>query len=142
MARSALVLDASVGVKWFSPKDEAALNQALAIKDAQVSHQIQIIVPDLFYYEVTNAIIHKKYFPVDMVQAVASALFALRLQTIPVNASLLNDAVTIARQFEITTYDSIYLAIAIENGCPLVTANPRHQRQELGCQVITLDQWK
>lgn len=142
MARQTLVLDASVGVKWFSPGDETALIQALAIRDAHVSRQTLIIVPDLFYYEVTNAIIHKKFFSADTVHSVVSALFALGLRTAPVDAELLVNAVNVSRQFNITIYDSCYVATARSCNCPLVTANPRHQGQDLGCQVIPIEEWR
>jgi predicted nucleic acid-binding protein len=142
MAQTALVLDASVGVKWFSPKDEAALKQALLIRTAHVSQQILVKVPDLFYYEVTNAVANKKSFSNTMVRSVASLLFSLNLQTINVNSELLCTAAAISREFNITVYDSCYIAVAAGQNCPLVTANPRHQKLDMGCQVINLEEWK
>jgi predicted nucleic acid-binding protein len=142
MARLALTLDASVGVKWFSPRAEAALSQALAIRDYHTSKQILVLVPDLFYFEVTNAIVHKPFFSSDMVQSAVSALFSLDLCTISINAEILADAAAISQQFNITIYDSCYLAIARSHNCPLVTANPQHQREGLGCRVIPIEQWK
>ena len=142
MARQTLVLDASVAVKWFSPSDEAALRQALAIRDAHISEQTLVIVPDLFYYEVVNAIIHKKFFSTDTVQSVVSALFALGLRTTSIDAELLADSVKISRQFNITIYDSCYVATARSHDCPLVTANPRHQGKTFGCKVIPIEEWR
>jgi predicted nucleic acid-binding protein len=142
MARPALVLDASVGVKWFSPENEAALNQALAIRDAHISKQILVMVPDLFYYEVINAIVHKSFFSKDMINTAVSSLFALNLSMVSIDSKLLADTVSIARQFNITVYDSCYLAMAKNHNCPLVTANPRHQKQVSGCQVVPIEQWK
>jgi predicted nucleic acid-binding protein len=141
MARSALVLDASVGVKWFSPRNEASLAQALAIRDAHVSMQLLIIVPDLFYYEVNNALVHKDFFTNDMLHSAAATLFALDLFTYHINSFLMMDIVTTARQNNITTYDACYTAVARNNNCPLVTANPRHQKEGMGCQVIPIEQW-
>lgn len=142
MARIALVLDASVGVKWFSTKDELALGKALAIRDAHISQAILLMVPDLFYYEVTNAVVHKKFFSLDKVRAVASALFSLNLQTVSVNTNLMSNAVTISRESGITIYDSCYIAVARDYRCPLVTANQRHQKQQLDCKVIPIEEWE
>jgi predicted nucleic acid-binding protein len=142
MARPALVLDASVGVKWFSPKDEAALKQALSLRDAHIFQQILVMVPDLFYYEVTNAVTNKKSFSNQMVQSVASSLFSLNLQTITIATELLCAAADISRQFNITIYDSCYVAIAAGHHCPLVTANPRHHKPDMGCQVISIEEWR
>lgn len=63
MARQSLVLDASVGVKWFSARGESALAKALDIRDAHIDGHAVIMVPDLFFYEVANAIVHKKAIP-------------------------------------------------------------------------------
>jgi predicted nucleic acid-binding protein len=142
MARSTLVLDASVGVKWFSLRDESALRQALAIRDAHVSENLTIAVPDLFYYEVANAIVHKKPFTREMLQSAVAGLFALKLRTIALSPDLLTQALDFARQLSITVYDSSYLAVAVKLGSPLVTANPRHQKKLPDCEVIPLDRWR
>jgi predicted nucleic acid-binding protein len=142
MARQTLVLDASVGVKWFSDKDEGFISQALDIRESHLSKKLLVAVPDLFYLEVSNAIIQKRHIPVDVVQTAVSAMFSLNFQTIHINSELLTSAVSIARKYSITVYDSCYVAIAKSNNCPLVTANPRHQKPGLGCQVIPIEQWR
>jgi len=142
MARQTLALDASVGVKWFSPKDEDALRQSLAIRDAHISEQIMLTVPDLFFYEVTNALVNKKFFSASMLQTAGSALFALGMSIISIDDTLLEESVRLARQSGITVYDACYAAIAIRQKCPLVTANPRHQKRELGCRIIPIEEWK
>jgi predicted nucleic acid-binding protein len=131
-----------VAVKWFSPSNEEALQQALNIRDAHISDQILVVVPDLFFYEVTNALVHKKFFSTGTVQAAAASLLALGLLTIPLDNGLLGETVRLARQSDITIYDACYAAIAIEHHYPLVTANPRHQKRAIGCRVIPLKEWK
>ncbi|OGO36953.1 MAG: hypothetical protein A2147_09755 [Chloroflexi bacterium RBG_16_57_8] len=135
------MVDASVGVKWFSPKDETALRQAVAIRNAHMAEEVLIIVPDLFYYEVANAIVRKEFFSSDMLQSAVSALFALGLRTARIEGSLLGNAVDISRRYNITVYDSCYVVIAQDYGCPLVTANPRHQGRALGCEVVPIEEW-
>ena len=142
MARQTLVLDASVGVKWFSAKGEAALQHALAIRDAHIARQTLIMVPDLFYYEVANAIVHKKFIPTEAVQSAVANLFALGLSAVSVDSELLAASVKLSRQSDITVYDACYAALAQKYDCPLVTANPRHQGQDLGCQVIPIEEWQ
>jgi len=142
MARQPLVVDASVGVKWFSGKDEASLPQALSIRDNHLSGQLLIVVPDLFYYEVTNAIVNKRFIPTGSVLEASTALFILGFLTVPINVGLLENTVKLSRQLNITIYDACYMALAIGNNCPLVTANPRHQVQLPGCNVIPLEEWR
>jgi len=136
------VLDASVGVKWFSAKDEGGLSQALTIRDEHVAGDILIVVPDLFYYEVANALTHKKSIPVKEIQSALSDLFALGLKTVAVGTALLTASTTLSRQFGITIYDSCYVALGQETASPLVTANPRHQGKSFGCKVISIQEWR
>ena len=142
MARPSLVLDASVGVKWFSAKDEASLAQALAVRDAHIDGHALIVVPDLFFYEVANAIAQKKSIPPEAVQSAVANMFALGLTAISIDCELLGVSVTLSRQLNITVYDSIYIAVAVKHDCPLVTANPRHQKEGLGCKVIPVEKWR
>jgi len=142
MARPSLVLDASVGVKWFSARDEASLAQALAIRDAHIDGQALIVVPDLFFYEVANAITQKKSIPPEAVQSAVANMFVLGVTAISIDRELLDAAVMLSRRLDITVYDSIYIAVALKRHCPLVTANPRHQRQGLDCEVIPVEKWR
>jgi len=129
-------------VKWFSAKDEASLAQALAIRDAHIDGDALIVVPDLFFYEVANAIAQKKSIPSEAVQAAVANMFALGLTTVSVDSELLDASVTLSRQLNITVYDSIYIAAAVKHDYPLVTANPRHQKEGLGCKVIPVEEWR
>ena len=89
MARETLVVDASVGVKWFSGRGEASLPQALAIRDAHLDGQVLIMVPDLFYCEVANAIVHKEFIPLEAVRAAVASMFALDLTAVPMYPGML-----------------------------------------------------
>ena len=136
------MLDASVGVKWFSQRGEDSLPQALAIREGHLAGDVQVMVPDLFYYEVANALVHKKDTPVEAIQSVVRDLFDLGLEAFPADTGLLAGSATLARQFAMTVYDACYIALAREQRCPLVTANPRHQRPDLGCRVIPIEEWR
>ncbi len=142
VARQTLVIDASVGVKWFTASNEESLFQALAIRDAHVAGDVAILVPDLFFYEVANAIIQKKSIPYTAVQSVINKLFTLRINPVYFDLDLMVTSVSLAREIGITVYDACYIAVAQKHGCPLVTANPRHQKQTSGCEVIPLEYWR
>lgn len=135
------MLDASVGVKWFSARDEASLAQALAIRDAHIDGHTLIVVPDLFFYEVANAIAQKKSIPPEAVQSTVANMFALGVTAVSVDCELLDASVTLSRQLNITVYDSIYIAVAMKHDYPLVTANPHHQKEGVGCEVIPVEKW-
>ncbi len=50
------VLDTSVVIKWFSQKDEDDLKKALKIRETYVDKICSIIVPELLFYEMANAL--------------------------------------------------------------------------------------
>ncbi len=141
MARQSLVLDASVGVKWFSARDEASLEQALAIRDAHVEKEVLILVPDLFFYEVANAVAGKKSIPSEVVRSAVASMFDLDLGTVAIDSGLLDISVTLSRQLNVTVYDAVYIALSVKYDCPLVTANPRQQKEGSECAVIPVEDW-
>lgn len=49
-----VVLDASVGVKWFSP--ENGHEQAIEILESAAAGRVRIVVPSLFVYEVLRTV--------------------------------------------------------------------------------------
>jgi len=142
MARLSLVIDASIVVKWFSSLEEANVSQAVDILDRRVKGEITLLVTNLLYYEVSNALVHKKALSNEKVQLSVASLFSLGMQTVHTDADLMVMSARLARQFSITVYDACYAALAQKYNCPLVTANPRHQMQTLGCQVIPIEEWK
>ena len=142
MARFSLVIDASVAVKWFSTLGESGVPQAVQLLDSIEQNDSEVMVPDLFFYEVANALTHKKILSLRELQTAVSDMFSLGMKVIPVDYILLSQSMDIARRYSITVYDAFYAAIAAVNHCPLVTANPRHQKSEFGCRVIAVEQWK
>jgi predicted nucleic acid-binding protein len=142
MAGESLVLDASVGVKWFSAAGEDHVGQARALLKAHSEGQVTLLVPDIFFHEVSNALVHKKGLPTGTIEEAISSLFALGLVVTAVSEDLLLKSVQIARKADVTEYDACYAAAAIKNRCALVTANPRHQNSDLGCRVIGIGEWK
>jgi len=141
MARRSLVVDASVAVKWFSAVGEAGVPQAVDILERQIKGEIGVLVPDLLCYEVANALVYKKAISIDKLQLAVENLFSLGLQTVSMDRELMMRCVSLAREFNISVYDACYVAVAQISESPLVTANPRHQNQALGCQVVLLEEW-
>lgn len=141
MAPVTLVLDASVIVKWFSTADEANLKIALAIRDAHIDGRYSVIVPDILYHEVANALVHKAKLGTDYLMRSMNNLFDLNMLMFPVSAERLRSSVQLAKATGTTEYDAFYAIAAIDSHCPLVTANPKHQSRIPGCQVIPLEQW-
>ena len=142
MAQRSLVVDASVAVKWYSAFGEPGISEAVDIMERHVKGELDLVVPDLLFYEVANALVHKKPLSEEKVKMAISSLFALHMHIAPVHTDLMTLSIKLARHGNITVYDACYAAVAQKFDLPLVTANPRHQGKSLGCKVILIEEWR
>jgi predicted nucleic acid-binding protein len=117
----ALVVDASVVAKWFLPEPDAAA--ALRLLDGR--HRL--VAPDLICAEIGNIAwkLHMRgVLTSDEVSDMIEHFLSMPLETHD-SASLLSLAVQIAVATKRTVYDSLYLALALELGMIVVTADKR-----------------
>ena len=122
------VLDASVAAKWFlSADNEPLTDEALELLRKFVQGETRFIVPDLFWAELARAIWKAiRLRRVDKSSA-QEALSYLRACDLPVysTVALLDKAFHIATSFDRSVYDSLYVALAVDSGAPLITADER-----------------
>jgi predicted nucleic acid-binding protein len=116
-----LAVDASVAVKWFVPEihSEAALRLLKEERD--------LLVPDLVWGEVGNILWKKKQRGEITDENARFILQQLGRFNLVVHSSqeLADTAWALASRLKRTFYDSLYLALAERQGCPLVTADRR-----------------
>ncbi len=120
MAREKKVADASVVVKWFL--EEEGSKEALQLREQHVAGKITIIVPELLFLEVLNALRYKGGTQKNLAEA-NRALWDLQLHIEKSSSFLLEKASTLALEHNLSLYDALYLALALLYGCPLVTAD-------------------
>ena len=116
---SRYVVDASVAAKWFIP--EIHSNAALRLFEGDHS----LTVPDLFVAEFGN-ILWKKVRLGDITRDEGREILrAMKIVPFDIVSSvpLLDPAFEIAVGLGRTMYDSVYVALAVLEGCPLVTAD-------------------
>jgi predicted nucleic acid-binding protein len=116
-----IVVDASVAVKWLLPEDhsEAAARLLLGHQD--------LWAPDLIWAELGN-VLWKKWRLSEISAETGAALLAdFRRFPLSIQSSelLSEGAWEIARDLGRSFYDSLYLALAVSQGCPLVTADQK-----------------
>ena len=115
----AIVVDASVAIKWFIPEIHAIAATRLLHKN------LQFIAPDLIFAEVGN-ILWKKFRLKELTLDIASSILN-DFKRLPLNSfesePLLDTAWQIATTHQCTVYDSLYVALAQTEGCILVTAD-------------------
>jgi predicted nucleic acid-binding protein len=114
------VVDASVGGKWFV--QEKHTDSALALLRAVR----ELFVPELFYAEAGSVLWKKvrrnELGAADARKAFASLLGFRRLAPRPIKP-LMPYALELALRHQCTVYDALYLALAVQLDCPVVTAD-------------------
>ncbi len=118
---SRFVVDASVAVKWFVPE----VHTSSAVRLVENAHDL--LAPDLLIAEFGNILWKKvrmqELTPSDARQIAAS--FRRVPMTMEPTAGLLEAALELALRLDRTVYDSMYLALAIKTGAPMITADTR-----------------
>jgi predicted nucleic acid-binding protein len=115
------VVDASVGAKWLIPEPDS--DKALSL----IARSIERIVPDLFFSEIGNILWKRARTDELSAEQAAQALQkleAIPLTTMPVS-SLMDLTFEIAAGYGRSFYDSAYLALAIHERAPLLTADAK-----------------
>jgi len=124
MSDEALVIDASVAVKWLI--EEEGTPQALALRRVA-----RLIAPDLITAECANIFWKKvqrgELIPEEALLA-ARLLQAADVELMPTR-SLLEAATRVAIELDHPAYDCLYLALAVDRNCRLVTADERFRRK-------------
>jgi predicted nucleic acid-binding protein len=116
----ALVVDASVGVKWLVAEADTEAAISLITTD-------ELVAPDIFPIEVHNALATLVRRGLLMRSAAAHASAALEedLPLLVRSTDILPRAFDFAIAFEHPVYDCLYLALAVQRDAQLVTADRR-----------------
>jgi predicted nucleic acid-binding protein len=121
--REEAVIDASVAVKWFS--NEEGTDDALKLRDEHVAGNIILSTPVLFIYEIANALRFKPGFNDEKVGRAISDIFDLQVDLIAPSGELVKRSSELAFRYDVTVYDSCYLALAELMGISLYTSDNR-----------------
>jgi predicted nucleic acid-binding protein len=116
-----IVIDASVAVKWYLPEEDTPQARALLV-GAYVR-----VVPDLVFTEVSSAFLRQVRAETLTLEEAGNSLQELgdlELDVYPTRP-LLPDALALATRYGRSLYDAVYLALALREGAPLVTADRR-----------------
>jgi predicted nucleic acid-binding protein len=125
---TALVLDASVAMKWALPSGKETLTaESLQLLKRYMDGDVNFIVPDIFWAEVGNVSwkgVRQRRWP----QALAEhAIWDMRERNFFTVSSreLLPEAIKIAFANDRSVYDCLYVALAIQYKIEMITADER-----------------
>ena len=116
-----LVLDASVGVKWF--RDEPGSAEARALLRAHGSGEVRIAVPSLFVHEFAG--VATRFLDAEEVRELWARFLDWRIHVREVSDSLMRDAFALRDRYGCTLYDAISPALAVQLGATLYSADRR-----------------
>jgi predicted nucleic acid-binding protein len=129
-----IVLDASVAVKWYFP--ETSSDAAI---DLLNKHLGELTAPDLFAVEVNAALVRKGNMDKSqqagirlMLNDFEAKLSEERVRLVLHSSKTLLNAAKMALDLGHPLKDCIYLALAMEMGCDLVTCDARFAEKAKG----------
>ena len=118
---STYVLDTSVVIKWFNQKNELHTRQARKIFDDLQSEKINILIPDLLLVELLNALMIGKKTPIEEANLAVKTLFASTINIVELTLPVLLQTSLVIKQYNLTSYDAYFLALAQYEKCTLVS---------------------
>lgn len=124
-----IVLDSSVVVKWFSKETKSA--EALTLMDSYVQGSVDLIVSEILFCEVGNALRYKPDYDAEKLKTALLQLFSLHMKVAHLTEDLMVRAGAIAYEGKITLYDALPVAIAEHRKAVCITADQETQYKKL-----------
>lgn len=122
MERQKKVVDASVILKWFIKEKDS--EKALELREDYIFGRIILIVPELMFLEVINALRYKKLNP-EKISYVNKSLWESEFHIHKSDQFIIEKAINIAIEYNITIYDALYVSIAQLHNAFLITADSK-----------------
>jgi predicted nucleic acid-binding protein len=119
------VLDCSVAAKWVLPEPDRA--PALAWFERYAAGEVQLIAPDLLLAEFAS-VVAKRNRRKQISAEEAREAFALMTKCAPRLFDMRPRhfrALDLSLRYQLSLWDCLYLALALERECPLLTADRR-----------------
>ena len=107
-----LVVDSSVFIKWFTKDNEDDMGNAVSILESLINKDIIIVCPEIAIYELANVLYYKPDLDYERVKVALEQFLNLGIEFVRLFKNLILDANRIRHDFNITFYDSSYLAVA------------------------------
>lgn len=130
------VVDASVAIKYFLTETYTPEVRVLVAQMYQGEHQLHI--PEFCLLECVNVLwtnVRFRGLPQTDAEQMIVEMLALPFQIVSVT-SLLPRALLIGLMHQLAIYDSMYIALALDMNCPLITVDERQLNAATACGVV------
>jgi len=131
------VVDANVAVKWVLPEIHSEAASRLLNSDHT------LLVPDFFFSEIGNIFWKQVRFGTNTLEEAELNFNQIAITPIQTYQSklLIPSALEIAVRVQQAVYDCVYLALAVNQGCQMVTADKRFINALQGDDLATYLCW-
>jgi predicted nucleic acid-binding protein len=118
-----VVVDSSVAYKWLHAMGENHVDEAVDLLNKHLAGEVLLVAPSNLSGEVANALRWKPRLTPADVDELLSHLEAIDVQLVDVTYSRLRTATELACRHDLSVYGALFLQLAEELDCPLVTAD-------------------
>jgi predicted nucleic acid-binding protein len=122
-----LVLDTSVVLKWYL-QHETYAEQALLLRQAYLDGRSNMIAPDLLLVEFANILRYQLEMTTDEIKDTVQGLLDMGFEWVKLEKSIIDGAVEIAREFNLTIYDALFVSLAKNCQARFITADEKAAR--------------
>jgi len=119
-----IVVDTSVAFKWFITLGEDAVDEATQLLSAHLAGHVSLIAPASLPLELANGLRYSPVTQSDVLELIGT-LDLTHIELFDLTPTRLAEATSLAYEHGITVYDAVFLALAVERDCELVTADRR-----------------
>jgi len=134
------ILDSSIVIKWISDENEKNVEDAFNVYRAFRKGQIELVAPGFILIEILNICFKKKHLAIDKIKKAIKFIEKSGIRFLNLDDEATNDLVKIMFEFSTTSYDSLYLLLAKQEKCKLLTAD--EELLKIRNLTISLDQLK
>lgn len=135
------VLDTSVIIKWYFTKNEAHTKQAQNILRDIKNEKLHIVIPSILAVELLNVFIKGKKLQFPEIQLLLSSFYTLPLTTIEPEELLLVETAKISQTYNIAAYDALFVALAREENCQLISDDSKAHGKITDGSVLLLQDY-
>jgi len=118
-----IVVDTSVGLKWIQTTSEKYIDEARLLYKKHLKRTQEIVVPQLFFIEVANALTTKSHTKATTIHKALQFMVDSNFVLHPNKYEEIVEAALLAKRNGTSVYDMLYAVVADNLGCELVTAD-------------------
>lgn len=124
-----IVVDTSVAIKWFVSEPKS--KEAIGVFNQHNKKKIKIVVPDIIRLELINGLFYSYHFKSYQLKEVLTSLKSANLDLVSIDKIDLNSVTDLMEEYNIASYDGLFIALAQKLDCPLVTNDKRHHLERM-----------